>query len=90
MENAPTQEDMERAHRELYTGVALGGPLGTEDVVSRFPRGLVCVDKVERKAWIYDYTVDGNFLCRDDNGMPLDDEKRWAAAEGVEYDVVVP
>ena len=46
-----------------------------------------------RLAWIYDFVgavPDGGnaFQVRDSAGVTLDDEKRWAAAEGAGYDVV--
>lgn len=86
------QEDMERAHRELCVGVAVAGPLDGQEVTSRFPKGVVVVSKSEGKAWIYDYdnsSGQSRFLVRDrGQSRDLDNEKRWSAAEGAEYDVV--
>lgn len=83
-----------RASRELYEGDASGGPLNGQHLVSRFPKGVVAVDKQNSKAWIYDFvagdpTAPGRFVVRDEAGVSLEDEKRWAAAEGADYDVVV-
>lgn len=83
----------DRRDRELFQGAAAGGPLDGQDLTSRFAKGVVAVDKAGGKAWIYDYhapgeSVDARFTVRDSDGMSLDDEKRWAAAEGADYDVV--
>lgn len=92
---APSQGGIGRTLRE---GQAKGGPLDGRDVVSRYPKGIVAVDRANDLAWIYDYTPEvpagdaswqpGQFVVRDEAGLLLDAEKRWTAAEGADYDVV--
>lgn len=83
----PIDPSPDRAARKLHQGAARGGPLHDREVVSRYPKGFVAVDLDAGTAWIYDYT-DGAFRVREPEGRPLDDERRWHAAEGADYDVV--
>lgn len=83
----------ERAARQLYEGPGVGGPLDQAILTSRFPQGIVAVDKPTGRAWIYDYAPAGEgaparFTARDATGESLDDAKRWRAADGGDYDVV--
>lgn len=95
----PTPEsigDEKRSKRDLYEGIAQGGPLDGIEIQSRFPRGFVAVDKVNGKAWVYHhrprlFLKDAFYLDPDDSGnteRELDHEKRWTAAEDIEYDII--
>ena len=70
----------------IHTGRCVGGPFNGKEGQSRFPAGFVAVDRVNGQAWIYDWNGD-QFNVRNDGGMPLDDEKRWRAAESADWDV---
>lgn len=72
--------------RDYYVGRVQGGPLDDTLASSRFPKGFLLVNKPAGKAWIYDWNGEV-FLCREPEGLDLDDTKRWDAAEGSEYDV---
>lgn len=72
--------------RSVNVGHAQGGPLDGELVSSRFPKGILVVDKPGNRAWVYDWNGSA-FLCRDDEPRELDNAKRWEAADGDEYDV---
>lgn len=69
-----------------YTGPCYGGPMDGQTGESRFPAGFVLVDRPSGRAWIYDRSG-SQFNVRDAKGMPLDDEKRWEAANGAKWDV---
>lgn len=78
-----------------YSGDCYGGPYDMLRVTSRYPRGFLLVDKPDRICWIYDY-ADGRFTCRDPQGAgdrreplawPLDDVRRWQAADSDSWDV---
>lgn len=73
-------------HEIVNVGHAQGGPLDGEFVSSRFPKGFLLVDKLGRRAWVYDWNGSA-FLCRDDDPRELDEGRRWKTAEGGEYDV---
>lgn len=81
-----------RTERTLFEGLAFGGPLDGQLLTSRFPAGIVAVSKQSNKVWIYDFglgaTEGDHFRVRDEAGVEADTEKRSAAAEGTEYDVV--
>jgi hypothetical protein len=61
---------------------------------SRFPRGLLLVDRPAAKVWIYDYTPGpfgehlGAFTAREPEGRAEDVPSRFRAALEPEYDVV--
>jgi hypothetical protein len=40
---------------ELYTGLAVGGPMEGLEVESRYPGGVLFVSKPTNRAWLYDY-----------------------------------
>lgn len=49
----------------LYSGIAVGGPMDGQVVESRFPGGILFVDKPSNRAWLYDfYTDQGKFYLR--------------------------
>lgn len=83
----------ERAARNLHEGTAHGGPLDGKEVTSRFWKGVVAIDMPAGKAWIYDYTPasesePARFTVREADGRTLDEERRWHAAEGGDFDVL--
>lgn len=50
---------------ELYTGLAIAGPMDGQQVESRFPGGVLFVSKPTNKAWLYDYySESGRFILR--------------------------
>ena len=50
---------------ELYTGLALGGPMDGRTVEGRYPGGILFVSKPTNKAWLYDYYDEsGRFIVR--------------------------
>jgi hypothetical protein len=67
-----------------YAGTARGGPYDGLRLVSRFPSGILLVDRPDGWALVYDYD-DGEFHAREN--ADLDDDGRWQAAEGCTYDV---
>lgn len=71
---------------EYREGVCNGGPLDGKNAISRFSKGFLLVDKLGRRAWVYDWNGSA-FLCRDDEPRELDEDRRWETAEGGEYDV---
>lgn len=73
----------------LFSGVCVGGPWDGRTVTARFPAGFLLIDKRQSVVWIYDRT-DGQYHARTDGPYPLDHAKRWAAAEGPDYDIRVP
>lgn len=88
-----TDPNAARAARALHEGPAVGGPLDGHPLVSRFPLGVLAVDRSSGRAWIYDYQAtgegaDARFTCRDAAGVELDDDKRFTTADGAAYDVV--
>lgn len=77
---------MTTPNRTLFEGIAQGGPFDGLQLVSRCPQGVLAVDKPNAKAWVYNF-VDGKFQVRGE-AMTLDNEKRWIAANGDDYDVL--
>ncbi len=71
---------------EVYQGRCVGGPMRGHWGESRFPRGFVLVDRKKDTAWVYEWR-DGKFVVQEPNGVPLDHDKRWSAADGAEWDV---
>lgn len=50
---------------ELYTGLAIGGPMEGQQVEGRFPGGILFVSKPTNKCWLYDfYAESGRFILR--------------------------
>jgi hypothetical protein len=77
----------------MDTGTATGGPLDGRQITVRRPRGILLVDRPAKRAWIYDTRERSGvvqFICRHNEGLMLDDEKRIHAAEtdGGEFDVI--
>lgn len=79
--------------RTLYTGNGVGGPGNSVQMVSRFPAGLIIVDRAEGRVWVYDFeptlsTTLGVFRAREPEGRQEDVDRRWSAALGPDYDVI--
>jgi hypothetical protein len=79
--------------RTIYTGMGVGGPADGIRMASRFPRGLVLVDRENRKVFIYDFvsvmaTRLGQFTVRETEGRDEDIERRYTAALESDYDVL--
>lgn len=70
----------------MYKGIAHGGPLHGQELESRYPKGILVIDKPNMKCWIYDYVVT-YFAVREESGMALDYERRMKAANEFNYDV---
>lgn len=71
----------------MNAGVCRGGPLDGRVAESRFPDGLLVVDKERGLAWVYGWCA-GEFTCRSpEDGEPLDEDGRLRAAEGPDLDV---
>lgn len=50
---------------ELYTGLAIGGPMDGKEVEGRYPGGILFVSKPTNKCWLYDYySESGRFYLR--------------------------
>lgn len=74
-----------------YEGVCFGGPMNGRDIVCRFPKGFLLVDKPNNKCWIYEWDGKALFLVRNEEPMELFSEgpkNRFRAAEESNYDVV--
>jgi hypothetical protein len=74
----------------FYTGMCEGGPAPYPGklLVSRFPSGVLLVDSVAARAWVFDLDEAGGlYRCRNDSGSNLDEAGRWRAAEGATYEV---
>lgn len=76
----------------LYEGLAVGGPVDGQQLISRCPKGLLMVDKPNGICWIYDWKpqdpVASVFVAREPEGRPLDTKGRLRAADEPDYDVV--
>lgn len=92
MPNEPDTTDGEPAD-ESREGPCTGGPLDGQTLTSRYPRGVLLVDRPARECWLYDWTG-GGFTARDGGRpMPLVDDpdapdNRWRAADEGDFDVV--
>ena len=92
-DNDPTGDDADADPEDplyQFDGHAEGGPEPYPGrlLVSRFPAGILLIDKPGDRAWLYDYDVaDGLYRCRDDDGEPVDDTRRWVAADGNRFEV---
>lgn len=72
----------------MITGIARGGPMDGDELQGRYPKGVVLVDKMASRAWIYDWDDEAEeFNVREADGRELDRNKQWQAAEGSEYEV---
>lgn len=92
-DNDPHGDDVQAEPRQAaryYTGTCQGGPppYPGKLLVSRYPSGVLLVDKVAMRAWVFDLDAAGGLLrCRDDAGAPVDEAGRWRASEGDTYEV---
>lgn len=84
---SPAEPDDGHADTPTYTGTCHDGPWDGQSAESRFPSGIVVVDRPNQQCWIYDRHDDGAFYARTTTPRPLDDTLRWQAAEGGTYDV---
>jgi hypothetical protein len=58
-------ENLYTSADELYSGVAVGGPLEGQVIEGRFPDGILFISKPTRRAWLYDYYINlGKFFVR--------------------------
>jgi hypothetical protein len=74
--------------KEIYEGKAVGGPYDGLDLESRFPKGVLFVDKASDTVYIYDWNTEHrNFLGRWDVPRHLVTSERKRAAEEPNYDV---
>jgi hypothetical protein len=85
--------EQSRAARELYTGACVNGPAQWLTLVSRFPGGIILVDKGQGKYWKYEFRPGlasgaGTFSTNDVNGKPYSWEVGDRFATGSEYDVI--
>jgi hypothetical protein len=79
-------------HRPIhyFTGRVESGPQPYPGklLVSRFPSGVLLVDRVAGQAWVLDFDPSGGiYRCRDSAGAPLDESGRLRAAEEPNYEV---
>ena len=76
----------------MYEGMGLGGPLDGKPIISRFPKGVLLVDKQANECWVYEYDPDSQtFAVRPGGPMPVQTEgpiNRCRAAEEPSYDVL--
>jgi len=75
------------SHRKLYEGTCVNGPLQGRELAVRFPQGFIAVDQPNSAVWIYDY-VDGFFVSRTDQPLPLEMAKKNKAMTGNDYDIL--
>lgn len=71
-----------------YAGTACGGPEPYDGrlLVSRYPAGVLLIDKAAGWVWIYDYNAEHQlFYAREQRA--LDHQRRWRAADEPDYDV---
>lgn len=74
----------------IYRARCVDGPLHRQEIESRFPKGFLAIEPKLHRVWIYDYVQTNDsaaFVCREDAGREVDDELRWQAANGGDYDV---
>ncbi|MER5608328.1 hypothetical protein AB0F93_00030 [Micromonospora tulbaghiae] len=78
----------------MNEGVCVGGPLAGQTIASRFPQGVLLVDRPAGHCWLYDWR-DGQFVARTDEPMPVQDgpadgpgDSRYRAAAEPHYDVL--
>lgn len=86
------------AKKELYQGVAVGGPIDGRTLISRarHARGVVLVDKPGNRAAIYQWDADdGEFIHVRNEGeddaegwRSLDHDKRLVAGMGTDWEVL--
>ena len=78
--------------RKIYEGVCHGGPLNGQEMVSRFPKGFLLVDKPASTCWIYEWDEEtSSFQVRSEEPMEVfteGDKNRYRAAEESNYDVI--
>lgn len=43
---------------EIYSGIAVGGPMEGQVIEGRFPDGILFISKPTNRAWLYDYYGD--------------------------------
>lgn len=75
-----------------YIGQCVGGPLHNVTMTSRFPKGILIINRLTGRVWIYDWN-DATFTVRSDEPMKLiydetADVNYWRAAEESNYDVI--
>lgn len=59
--------------KDLYSGMAVGGPMDGKVVEGRYPGAILFVSKATNKAWLYDYFADEQkFYLR-----PLGHDEEW-------------
>lgn len=69
-----------------YFGSAMGGPYSGLPLISRFPKGILLVDRPNNQAWVLDYEPGASlFIARDPE--ELDTDGLWHAAEQDDFDV---
>ncbi len=75
-----------------WVGPCTGGPLDGQTLISRYPKGVLVVNRPTDSAWVYDW--DGTkFAARSDEPDELvedgdADKNRWRAALEGNYDVM--
>jgi len=75
----------------LNQGLAHGGPMDGLEVSSRYPKGVLVVDRPNNLAWLYDWSEEAKeFFIRlgYENGQPLEYDARIRAAEEFDFDVM--
>jgi hypothetical protein len=77
--------------RSEWSGPCLNGPYRGVTLTSRFPKGVLLVDRPGNRAWIYEW-VGGAFQVRDSEPTELISDRnapknRWRAALEPNYDV---
>lgn len=80
------EPDEDTHQHQLYEGVARGGPLHSEALQSRYPEGILAVDKAAGRCWIYDYN-DYEFVVREEEGRLVDKDRRVTTADEPRFDV---
>jgi hypothetical protein len=80
-----------RGGPEVNEGICIGGPLDGQPLVSRFPKGVLLVDRPAGLCWIYEWQpARGVFAVRDERPEPVHTEgprNRYRAAAEANYDV---
>jgi hypothetical protein len=74
--------------KQLFEGVAHGGPYDGLTLESRFPKGILFVDKPTETAIVYDWAgYEEGFRARTERPVALDHTGRLRAADEPNYDV---
>jgi len=73
--------------RSLFQGKATGGPLDGQEIESRFPAGLIVIDRAQKLSGVYHRQHDKGFVYVEDNSWVNDRSKLDQAAASADFDI---